>query len=321
MKLAVICAMAGLVLQAQPAPQVRFVVVEPGVKLEVLDWGGTGRTVILLGGYLTGHAFEPLARELVGVAHVVSVTRRGMGASSEPSYGYSTSQSAQDVVSVIDALNLQTKPIVAGHSFGGLDLNVLGSRHASRIAGIVYLNSAEDPKLGPDDYGVKPPDPKSLPPAPKLEPENRTSVAAYLDWQQRVNGVRFPEKELRQLYEMNPDGSLGQYRVSRQVRQALFQGLERPAYSKISVPVLAFFAGPDRLEEQLAKWKPTTESQREALSQKMAFDEAIRQRHIADLRRGVPAAKIIEIPKANFYIFLSHPAEIAAAMRSFIGQL
>lgn len=33
--------------------QVRFVTVEDGVHLEVLDWGGTGRPVVLLAGYNT----------------------------------------------------------------------------------------------------------------------------------------------------------------------------------------------------------------------------------------------------------------------------
>jgi len=274
-----------------------------------------------LGGYVLGHAFEPLARELVAVCHVVSITRRGLGASSAPAGGYSTSESAQDVLKVIDALQLQAKPIVAGHSFGGMDLNVLGSRHADRIAGFVYLNSAEDPMLGPNDYGVKPPDGKALPPAPKLEPEDRSSVAAYLDWQERVHGIRFPADELRQLYEVNSDGSLGRYLVSQQTRQALSKGLERPEYAKIRVPVLAFVAGAASAPEQMAKWKPTTESQREALLQKLKFDEAIRKRHIADLQRGVPTAEVVEFAQANFYLFLSHPAAIAAGIRSFLSQL
>ena len=36
--------------------RVQFVTVEDGVRLEVWDWGGTGRPVVLLAGYLTAPA-------------------------------------------------------------------------------------------------------------------------------------------------------------------------------------------------------------------------------------------------------------------------
>ena len=53
--------------------------------------------------------------------------------------------------------------------------------------------------------------------------------------------MAFPESELRQLYAANPDGSIGQYLVSKQVRDALFAGLQAPDYAAIRVPVLALF--------------------------------------------------------------------------------
>ena len=41
---------------------VRFVTVEGGVQLEVLDWGGTGRPVVLLAGRgFTAHVFDGFA--------------------------------------------------------------------------------------------------------------------------------------------------------------------------------------------------------------------------------------------------------------------
>jgi sporulation-control protein spo0M len=44
---------------------VRFVTVEESVRLEVLDWGGTGRSVVLLaGGGNTAHVFDELAPKL-----------------------------------------------------------------------------------------------------------------------------------------------------------------------------------------------------------------------------------------------------------------
>jgi non-heme chloroperoxidase len=64
---------------------VRFVEVEPGVKLEVLDWGGTGPPVVLLAGHGdTGHIFDDFAPALIDRFHVIAITRRGFGASSQP---------------------------------------------------------------------------------------------------------------------------------------------------------------------------------------------------------------------------------------------
>ena len=76
-----------------PAPHsVRFVTVEPGVRLEVLDWGGPaggGRTLVLVPGLgNTAHVFDTLAPKLAARYRVLGVTRRGFGASSAPAAGY-----------------------------------------------------------------------------------------------------------------------------------------------------------------------------------------------------------------------------------------
>src|SRR5262245_37345024 len=67
----------------------RFVEVEKGVKLEVLDWGGSGRPVILLAGLgRTAHNFDTFAPKLLKDYRVYAITRRGYGYSSQPEGGY-----------------------------------------------------------------------------------------------------------------------------------------------------------------------------------------------------------------------------------------
>ena len=60
------------------APQSRMVTVEKDVNLEVLDWGGTGRPLVLLQG-LGGVAqeYDNFAREFTAHHHVYGITRRG----------------------------------------------------------------------------------------------------------------------------------------------------------------------------------------------------------------------------------------------------
>src|SRR5579864_4829849 len=69
-----------------PSPhKVQFVTVDEGVRLEVLDWGGTGRPVVLLAGRgFTAHVFDGFAEKLTDSYHVYGITRRGFGASSRP---------------------------------------------------------------------------------------------------------------------------------------------------------------------------------------------------------------------------------------------
>src|SRR5689334_4263258 len=73
-----------------PSPhRVRSVTVEPNVRLEVLDWGGSGRPIILLNGLGgTAHGFDDFAPKLASISHVYGITRRGYGSSSSPSDGY-----------------------------------------------------------------------------------------------------------------------------------------------------------------------------------------------------------------------------------------
>ncbi len=300
---------------------VQLIPVDEGVKLEVLDWGGAGRPVVLLGGYLTAHSYDEFAPKLAESFHVYGITRRGYGASSHAFSGYTAQRSAADVLAVLDALKIE-KPILAGHSFGGQDLSTIGATHPERVAGLVYLNSAEDPTLVMSDYGVTPPDGKKLPAAMRNPSRpDLSSFEAYRVWQKREHGVAFPESELRQLYVANPDGSMGQYITPNSIRQAIFEGRKKPDYAQIRVPVLAFFAAPAPFDDLVKKYQPANDEERAAMKQQYEVDRAIRARHRQDLQKGVPSARVVEVPGANFYIFLSNDAEIVREMRAFAAGL
>ena len=125
-----------------PSPHtIRFVTVAAGVKLEVLDWGGSGRSVLLLAGNgNTAHVFDALADKLAASYHVYGLTRRGFGASSKPPSGYDADRLGDDVLRAMDLLRLK-KPVLIGHSIAGGELSSIGSRHADKVAGLIYLDS------------------------------------------------------------------------------------------------------------------------------------------------------------------------------------
>ncbi|MBY0496835.1 MAG: alpha/beta hydrolase [Cyanobacteria bacterium] len=126
------------VLSAQPAwrdpspHHQRMVAVEPSVRLEVLDWGGTGPPLVLLACYIGAHAYDEIAPKLTNQFHVYGITRRGIGASDKPATGYAVQQSATDVIAVLNALQVQ-KSIVVGHSCAGQILTMLTARHSSAL--------------------------------------------------------------------------------------------------------------------------------------------------------------------------------------------
>lgn len=134
---------------------IQFITVEDNVKLEVVDWGGSGRALILLAGANNhAHGFDRFAPKLTGAYHVYGITRRGSGASSSPPptrADYAADRLGDDVLAVIAALQLD-QPILVGHSLAGEELSSVGSRHPEKVGGLIDLDAgysyAYDPSPG-----------------------------------------------------------------------------------------------------------------------------------------------------------------------------
>jgi pimeloyl-ACP methyl ester carboxylesterase len=69
---------------SSPRPA-QFVTAGKDVKLEVLDWGGSGQALILLADAgNTAHVYDGFTPKLTPKYHVYGITRRGFGASGRP---------------------------------------------------------------------------------------------------------------------------------------------------------------------------------------------------------------------------------------------
>ena len=80
-----------------------FVTIDSGVQLEVLDWGGAGDTMVLLtGSGDNAHVYDELAYQFTDQFHVIGITRRGFGRSSQPAHGYDLDTRARDDIAVLD---------------------------------------------------------------------------------------------------------------------------------------------------------------------------------------------------------------------------
>jgi pimeloyl-ACP methyl ester carboxylesterase len=308
---------------SDPSPhEIRWITVNSSVRQEVLDWGGSGRPIVLLGCYLTAHLYDDFAPKLTDRFRVYGITRRGIGASDKPPSGYSVQRSADDVLEVLDQLKMN-KPILVGYSCAGQVLSTLGSQHSNRLGGLVYFDAADDPTLTPADYAVRFPDPTELPPSIKPAPApDYSSFAAYRLAQRRDHGVAFPEAEWRQQFTANPDGSVGASRGSPVIRRAITQDSRvKPDYARIRVPVLAIYRTGPSVEEIAADHPPRTERERGAIRQQYEATRAMVTRWQHDLLAGVATARIVDLPGANLYMFLSNEADVLRELRAFGATL
>jgi non-heme chloroperoxidase len=273
-----------------PSPhRVRPVIVDSSVRLEVLDWGGSGPPLVLLGCYLTAHAYDDIAPKLTNQFHVYGITRRGIGASDRPAGGYTVQRSADDVAEVLDALNVQSSLLV-GHSCAGQVLTLFASRHSDRLSGLVYLDGASDPTTPAYD-----------PPMPDL-----TKLPRPL---RRGPSVAFPEGQQR----ATP--------FSPEVRRAItVDARMKPNYAGIRVPVLAIYQAQLPFEEVAKQFDIRSEEERAALGQEYAATRAMYRRWQQDLRAAVPAARIVELPGASLYMFLSNEADVIRELRAFASS-
>jgi non-heme chloroperoxidase len=278
-----------------PSPhQVRWVTVQSNVTLEVLDWGGSGGPLLFVGCYLTGHVYDEIAPKLTDQFRVFAVTRRGVGASDRPPIGYDPQRRAEDILEVIRAMQMD-RPILVGNSCGGGILHTLGAQHPDRIGGLVYLDAAEDPTLKLSDYPAITVDLSKLPKAVRKEAP-----------------VQFPEAEQRAMAERP---------LTPAIRKAIVQDHNvRPDYARIRVPVLAVYRT-TTLAQALEQFPPETEAQRAALITGYAAGRAMVEKWQSDLRAGVPGARIVELPGANLYMFLSNEADVIREIRDFAATL
>jgi pimeloyl-ACP methyl ester carboxylesterase len=290
-----------------------LVTVEPGVKLEVLDYGGTGRPLIFLAGLGSdAHVYDQLAPHFTDHHHVLAITRRGFGNSSKPAptvANYSADRLGDDVLAVIDALHLD-HPVIAGHSIAGEELSSIGSRHPDKVAGLIYLDAADaygfyDEKRG--DWQLDMNDLKqrldAVASGAPLTPEFHQNLL------QSAERFKRSERELIQQLAMMPPGPPASLPP---IPLAIRFGEQK--YTTIHDPALAIFACP----HNFARMFPTDLKARQAIT---AQDLTSCTAQAKAFQAAVPSAQIVLIPNADHWVFVSNEAEVVKDMKAFLQSL
>jgi N-formylmaleamate deformylase len=109
-----------------------------GIAIHYERTGGANPPIVLLHGLTgSGATWAPIARALERDYDVVMPDARGHGESSAPTHGYTYDDHANDVIGLIRTLELD-RPIVVGHSMGGLVAAVVASR--ARLRGLILVD-------------------------------------------------------------------------------------------------------------------------------------------------------------------------------------
>jgi pimeloyl-ACP methyl ester carboxylesterase len=205
--------------------KVSFVTVEPGVQLEVLDWGGIGQALVLLTGMGdNAHVFDEFAYQFTDRFHVIGITRRGFGRSSQPAHGYDLDTRARDDITVLDKLNIR-EAVFVGHSVSGTELNKIAAVYPDRVKKLVYLDALD---IGSGGWKTLP----QPPPPPEDTAADLESVQRFAAANARSDGYRKPLAAICNMIRTDASG-----RVLERLRLLKFPARYMKVYSRLSTIV------------------------------------------------------------------------------------
>jgi non-heme chloroperoxidase len=291
--------------------KVQFVTVEQGVQLEVLDWGGSGRPLVFLAGAGdTAHRFDGFAPRFTEQHHVYGITRRAFGASSKPAPAngnYSADHLGDDVLAVMKALHVE-RPVLVGHSLAGEELSSIGSRFPEKVSGLIYLDAATgfafyDPAHPPISIEMN-----------DIKKRIDEIEAGGVDEQKKLLELEAAVAKFETiLHQSNAEiANMPPLPPRSPISAALNFGAQK--YTSIPVPALAIYACPHN-------WGrfPANEPDRKAA---LIADDSARCTAWANaFRRGVPSARVVLIPNADHYVYLTNETQVIAEMNEFLASL
>jgi non-heme chloroperoxidase len=282
---------------------VRFVTVETGVKLEVLDFGGSGPAMIFLAALgPDAHEWDRFAPRFLNKYHVFAITRRGFGASDKPAptnENYFADRLGDDVLAVMQTLKLD-RPVLVGWSLGGEELSSVGSRFPAKVKALIYLDAAYPYAFYNRAEGEPLQDRAELrrllnqaarehPPTLELKRKLLDSMTQNAD--ELRNSIASDEKSTK-VDQSSPD--------MPSMPAEIVAIMTNPVkYTNLPVPVLAIFA-----------------TQRDSPGQ-----ERWREKQVSAFEKGVPTAHVVRMAHAGHDVFVTNEADVLREMNTFLDAL
>lgn len=295
------------------APIRRIIQVAPEVSLEVLDWGGLGRSLVFLAGLgNTAHIFDTFARQFTDRFHVVGITLRGLSASASALPPASLDTLVTNLTTTLDALGL-TQVALVGHSIAGEEMTRFAELHDNRCAGLIYLDAAYD-RSGADTLASQQPSGS----APRIRASDTVSFTSVQALYARVMGVAEPESDIRATERFDAADRYQGSVTPNAFKARVANATPVARYDRIRCRALALYAIADSPVNVVPYYDELNATERVQAESLLIFV----QRMVADSHARIarlPPFQVVDVRSSNHYLFLQHPREVAAAMRRFLG--
>lgn len=287
-----------------------FVTVDPDVKLEVLDWGGVGDPMVLLtGSGDNAHVYDEFAYQFTDRFHVIGITRRGFGRSSQPAHGYDLDTRARDDIAVLDKLGIR-QAVFVGHSIAGTELSKLAAVYPDRVKKLVYLDALDIGSGGWAKLAQPPRGPELA--ATDLESVERLAAASARD-----DGYRKPLAAICNMIRRDASGRILGPITPPEISGKLLAGLQPAAYDRIHAPVLGIF---NRLSPQYrtAYYWALNPAEQEEFNRSIDALSKWTDGALQRFRSDVKDARVVELPNGNHYVYITEEGLVVREMRRFL---
>ncbi len=298
------------------APKEIPITIEPGVELELLDWGGEGVPIMFLAGLgNTAHVYENFAHHFVENHRVYGLTRRGYGASSQPKYGYDIATLALDIKQVLDALHID-KITLIGHSIAGDEMTAFAGTYPDRIDRLIYLDAAYDRSDFVNLMRKAPYPPQAQPIMSAADSASSLTVSAYLS---NMFGMKYPESEVLATRTFGKDGRLKGSVTPDHIGIKIIMGLEPPDYQSVKCPALAVYAVFNHVYELFPNYESFDQHNKLMAHQAMEVLKPYVLQQIQHFKDMVDGEQVVQFDGADHFVFLTHEREVVAELLEFLS--
>ncbi len=296
-----------------PTHQVKFINGSSNNRLEVLDWGGAGKSIIFLTGLgNSAHIYDAFAPRFTDQFHVYALTRRGFGSSAQPATGYDINVLTRDILAVIDSLHLD-KVILIGHSIAGDEITKFASTYPGRVDKIIYLEAAYD-NLNIGSLITNGPE------APGITTEDSSSFGHLQQFIEKMNGVSYPDEETRNLCIFSKEGRYLKDVTPDSVIGEIVKGIRHPdsGYALINTRALAIYSSIDSAKQCFSYYPLLDSSNKLKADSTFSIIKNWARGEQDRFKNGVKNGIVKTIKGGYHYIFLSNPIETEEMIRAFL---
>jgi esterase len=255
-----------------------------GVRLHVLDWGGQGRTALLLLHGFTGHAhaWDTLSIALQPHFHVYALDQRGHG-DSDPADTYGAVAAFDDISGVVDQLGLASLVLI-GLSMGGRNALYFTAKRPDLVQKLVVLDIGPEISRRAAEATPGPPEPDTW--------ESIEQAARHLYGANPYPGIHYYRWVVSHSLRSRPDGALV-WAWHPSIKERRTQGdIDWWAVLRAITPPTLVLRG----------------------EESRVLDRDVAERMVRELPRG----RLVEIPRAAHTLHEDNPEAVLAALREFL---